>query len=224
MARIARVVIPNVPHHIVQRGNRRQRVFFSDNDKTAYLEILRAQCLRFGVEIWAYCLMDNHVHFVAVPQDKDGLSWAFGQTHRHYTRMINFREKWRGYLWQGRFSSYALDENYLYAAIRYVEANPVKAGLVRLAEDYPWSSARARVYKTRDNVLSDFFLTKEMPEWSEFLRSIDPEDTSDSLLDAHLNTGRPLGVPEFINQLQSMTKVILTKLKPGPKSRFKVLN
>ena len=86
---------------------------------------------------------------MAVPEEKESLRHAFGQTHRHYTRLVNFREGWRGYLWQGRFLSYVMDEAYLYAAVRYVESNPVKAGIVIKAEDYPWSSARARVLKLK---------------------------------------------------------------------------
>ncbi len=224
MARIARVVAPNLPHHIIQRGNRRQNVFFNDEDKTAYLKILKEQCQRFGVFIWSYCLMDNHVHFVAVPQDKEGLANVFGQTHRHYTRMINFREGFRGYLWQGRFSSYVLDENYLYAAVRYIETNPVKAGLVLKAEDYAWSSAKARVFGSQDELLSDFFLPKEITDWSSFLKSADPEDPNDQILESHLNTGRPFGPTDFIERLQDFTKRILIKSKPGPKIKEKALN
>lgn len=195
MARIARVVVPRIPHHVVQRGNRSQRVFFNDNDRKEYLRLLKVQCLRFDVSIWAYCLMDNHVHFIAVPTDKDGLSRTFGQTHRHYTRLVNFREGYRGYLWQGRFSSYPLDENYLYAAVRYVETNPVQAKLVQKAEEYPWSSAKARVHGLKDDLLSDFFLTEEISDWSKFLMSKDDEDPQKKLFDKRLNTGRPLGDP-----------------------------
>lgn len=224
MARMARVVVPNMPHHIVQRGNRRQQVFFSDQDKTAYLNILKEQCQRFGVSVWSYCLMDNHVHFVAVPENKEALANAFGQAHRHYTRMINFREGWRGYLWQGRFSSYVLDQDYLYAAVRYIENNPVKAGLVQKAQDYPWSSAKARVLGLKDNLLSDFFLTEEISDWSSFLGLTDPEDLSDQALESHLNTGRPLGPDYFINKLEDLTNRILIRSKPGPKPKEKVKN
>ena len=106
MARIARVVVPNLPHHIVQRGNRRQRVFFAEIDYEAYLSLAAEWCGKFGVEIWAYCLMPNHVHLIAVPSTEESLGKAIGEVHRRYTRMINFRKKWRGYLWQGRFASY----------------------------------------------------------------------------------------------------------------------
>ena len=145
MARIARVVIPDIPYHITQRGNRRQRVLFSDDDRIAYLELLSTAARTHAVEVWAYCLMDNHIHVIAVPRKIIGLAKAFAETHQRYTRMINFRKGWRGYLWQGRFFSCALDEPHLYAAMRYVEKNPVRAKMIERAEDYRWSSARAHV-------------------------------------------------------------------------------
>ena len=98
MARLARVVVPGYPHHVTQRGNRRQQTFFCEEDYTAYLELMAEWCKVRGVQIWAYCLMPNHVHLIAVPQSEDGLSRAIGEAHRRYTRRINFREKWRGYL------------------------------------------------------------------------------------------------------------------------------
>ena len=125
MARIARVVIPGLPHHITQRGNRRQQTFFNDGDYAAYMELMAEWCRDQRVEIWSYCLMPNHTHIIAVPSSEEGLRWAIGEAHRRYTRRINFREKWRGYLWQGRFASFVMDEAYLLAAARYVELNPV---------------------------------------------------------------------------------------------------
>ena len=217
MPRIARLVVPGLPHHITQRGNRRQKVFFKDADKKAYLEILKAQCQRFGVAIWSYCLMDNHVHFVAVPKDKESLGHTFGQTHRRYTRMVNFRERWRGYLWQGRFSSYVLDEAYLYAAVRYVETNPVKADIVTKAEDYPWSSARARTLRLQDDLISDFFLVEEIKDWSNYLASINNEEVK--LFEDHLSAGKPLGSQKFIEKLEQQTGRILKMIKPGPKPK-----
>ena len=130
MARLARLVIPGLPHHVTQRGNRRQQTFFNDGDYAAYLELMAEWCREEGVEIWGYCLMPNHVHLIAVPKTEDGLRRAIGEAHRRYTRRINFREKWRGYLWQGRFASFIMDEPYLLAAARYVELNPVRAKLV----------------------------------------------------------------------------------------------
>ena len=217
MARMARVVAPGVPHHVVQRGVRRMQVFFRESDKTDYLRILKYQLQRFGVDVWAYCLMGNHVHMIAVPRTHDGLAKAFGQTHTRYTRMVNLREGWTGYLWEGRFRSYVLDESYLYAAVRYVEQNPVKAGLVEKAEDYPWSSARSHVDKTPDPVLSDFFLISEIPNWSDFLQV--SSDGQSWELEQHLKTGRPLGNDEFVNRLEMSLGRILHKSKPGPKKK-----
>ncbi|MDP3789800.1 MAG: transposase, partial [Candidatus Omnitrophota bacterium] len=122
-----------------------------------------------GVTFWAYCLMKNHVHLIAVPKAKDSLANGIGETHRRYTRMVNFREDWRGFLWQGRFMSYPLDENYLYTAIRYVERNPVRAGLVKRAEDYQWSSAKDHVYGKSNILLSDFFMLSEIKDWRYYL-------------------------------------------------------
>ena len=152
MARIARVVARGLPHHITQRGNRRQAAFFNDDDYKAYLDIMAEWCCRCGVEIWAYCLMPNHVHLIAVPSSEEGLRQAIGEAHRRYTRRVNFREGWRGHLWQGRFASYIMDEAYLLVSTRYVEFNPVRAGLVEKPEEYQWSSAAAHM-SGRDDAL-----------------------------------------------------------------------
>ncbi|MDD5730675.1 MAG: transposase [Candidatus Omnitrophica bacterium] len=173
MARKARIVIPGIPHHVIQRGNRTQKVFFNDKDKEYYLDLLQKHCRESGLTIWAYCLMDNHVHLIAVPKEKSSLSKGIGLTHRYYTRMINFREGWRGYLWQGRFISSPLDQKYLYAAVRYVERNPVRAGLVKKAEDYVYSSARSHIYNTQDKVLSDNFMFQEIKDWASYLSEED---------------------------------------------------
>ena len=113
MTRMARVEAIGYPHHVIQRGNRKQNVFITETDKEKYLKILDLQSRLFGLKIWAYCLMDNHVHLIVVPEKQGSLTQTISETHRLYTRMVNFREKWRGYLWQGRFKSYPLDEKYL---------------------------------------------------------------------------------------------------------------
>ena len=106
MPQVARLTVSNYPHHVIQRGNRNQRVFFSDTDRQEYLRILKTQCVESKVKIWAWCLMDNHVHLVAVPESEKSLARCFGETHKRYTRLINLREGWKGFLWQGRFKSY----------------------------------------------------------------------------------------------------------------------
>ncbi len=152
MARIARVVAPGLPHHVTQRGNRRLQTFFGDDDCQAYLELMSEWCAKYKVQVWAYCLMPNHVHLVAVPETKAGLNLAIGEAHRRYTRRVDFREGWRGHLWQGRFSSFILDQRYLLACAKYVELNPVRAGLVKKPEDWPWSSAGPHT-KRKDDIL-----------------------------------------------------------------------
>lgn len=218
MPRIARVVLPGYPHHIIQRGNRSQKVFFSGQDKRIYIEILRDHSLKAGLTFWAYCLMDNHVHLIAVPKDKDSLARGIGEAHRKYTRMINFREGWRGYLWQGRFLSYPLNEQYLYAAVRYVERNPVRAGIVKKAADYLWSSARAHILKINDVLLRDNFMLSEIKDWARYLAETD--QTSDiNLLREHAHTGRPCGDDKFLTKIKEITGRDLTKKRPGPKGR-----
>jgi len=218
MSRIARVVIPGIPHHIIQRGNRRQTVFFSDEDRKKYLEYLRFFGDKFGVKYWAYCLMDNHVHLIAVPETEESLAKGIGEAHRRYTRKINSREGWRGYLWQGRFASYCLDQKYLYAAVRYVERNPVRAGMVRRAEEYLWSSAKAHVLGQKDPLLSESFLSKEIKDWSSFLQIEDSKQDM-KYLKRHARTGRPLGDEAFLTKLEIMTGRTLRKKKPGPRKK-----
>ena len=166
MPRLPRLAVPDIPYHVTQRGNRRQPVFFSDADRGLYLTLLREQSQRYGLEVWAYCLMDNHVHLVVMPRQEGSLTRAIAETHRRYTRAVNFREGWRGYLWQGRFGSVAMDEPHLIAAVRYVERNPVAAGMVQRAEDYPWSSAHAHVHGITDPVLTRHFLTERITNWT----------------------------------------------------------
>ena len=218
MARIARVVVPGIPHHIVQRGNRSQKVFFSDDDRRAYIDYLRIYAKTVGIHFWGYCLMDNHIHIIAVPDKKESFARGFSEAHRRYTRMINFREKWRGYLWEGRFKSYPLNRTHLYAAMRYIERNPVRAKIVENAWDYYWSSARSHVFKQKNSLLDDNFMTSEIQNWKLFLSREDKQDDI-NLLKMHANTGRPLGDSQFINAIEKSTGRILHRQKSGPKSK-----
>jgi putative transposase len=164
--RLARTVLANIPHHITQRGNRRERVFFDDVDRLGYLSLLREYADKHGVQILAYCLMDNHVHLVAVPADEEGLQRALKPVHMRYSQRINRAKSWTGHLWQGRFFSSPLGEDYLWAAIRYVERNPVRAQMVMAAQEYRWSSARAHCGMGCDPVLT------QVPRWQELLTGV----------------------------------------------------
>jgi putative transposase len=152
MARLARIVVPDHPHHVTQRGNRRQKIFFEDGDYALYRDLLAERAAKAGVAVWATCLMPNHVHLILVPATEDGLALALGETHRRYTGFVNARMRVTDHLFQGRFGSVVLDEPHLVAAARYVALNPVRARLVRRAQDWPWSSARAHL-KGRDDGL-----------------------------------------------------------------------
>ncbi len=215
MARIARVIAPGLPHHVTQRGNRRQQTFFYEDDYQAYLDLMAEWCRKCHVDIWAWCLMPNHVHLIAVPKREEGLARAIGEAHRRYTRRINFREGWRGHLWQERFASFPLDESYLLAATRYVEMNPVKAGLTEKPEEYLWSSARAHIDNTNDRLVNVAPLLELVGDWKKFL--IMPSEQESELLRKHERTGRPLGQESFVDSLETGLDRLLRPQKRGPK-------
>jgi putative transposase len=223
MPRIARVVVPNMPHHVTQRGNRRQEVFFCEDDYRAYLSLMKDWCGRHGVRVWSYCLMPNHVHLIVVPPSEEALCRSIGEAHRRYTRRVNFREGWRGHLWQGRFASFVMDEPYLLAAARYVERNPVKARLVRQAAEWAWSSAAAHVDGRRKDALAEWAWLRERTagwicSWRDYLAENDDKEFSKSLRQ-HENTGRPLGEHPFVQHVGHLLGRNLIPQKPGPKRK-----
>ncbi len=216
MARIARVVAPGVPHHITQRGNRRQVTFFSEYDYELYLSLLSKWCAECGVEVWAYCLMSNHVHIIAVPETTTSLAEAMGSAHRRYTRHVNLREDWRGHLWQGRFASFPLDNRHLMAAARYVELNPVRAGMVEHPVDYRWSSASAHMSGKDDGVVRVRPLLEIEPNWAKFL-SADGDEEEFETFRLHERTGRPMGDEQFVEEMEAALRRPLKKRRPGRK-------
>ena len=204
----------------MQRGNRRQPVFFSTAGYKAYLHLMATWCRQERVEVWAYCLMSNHVHLVAVPENEQGLARALGEAHGRYTVRVNQRESWRGYLWQGRFSSYPLDEQYLLAAVRYVELNPVRARLVEWPWQYAWSSAAVHARKRDDVLVKVKPMLGRVADWREYL-STEPGSTDTEILRRHMRTGRPLGSPDFLESLEAKVGRILVPRKRGPKPQSK---
>jgi putative transposase len=215
MARIARVVLPGIPHHVTQRGVRSLPVFFSDRDRKDYLSSLAKEAKRHGLRFWAWCLMTNHVHLIVVPQGMDSLARGIGEAHKRYTRMINLRQGTRGFLFQGRFFSCPLDERHLYAAVRYVLRNPVRAGIVDQPEDYRWSSARRLLgLIDQDPLVRDLGPLHNMGDWKESLGS-DPTDINS--LRKYTRTGRPYGDNAFITTAEKMTGRDLRKHAPGRK-------
>ncbi len=191
MSRLPRIIVPGVAHHVTQRGNRRQRVFWVDDDFGLYKDWLAKSCRQNGVEVWSYCLMPNHVHLILVPADDTGLSRAIGETHRRYSSYINARLRVTGHLFQGRFGSVAMDELHLLAAFRYVAMNPVKAKMVAQASDWAWSSTKAHLSGKDDGLVSVRPLLDRVDNVSEFLAAT-PEQELEFALEKGQSIGRPL--------------------------------
>jgi putative transposase len=213
------VVIPGCLHHVTQRGNNRQDVFFVDDDRRAYLDILAEQSERFGLAVEGYCLMGNHVHLIAAPASAEALAKAVGRTHFRYTQYVNRLHGRSGHLWQNRFYSCPLDEEHFWTAMAYVERNPVRAKLVRRAWEYPWSSAAAHVGGADPSPLLDLSVwARRMAaggDWRETLaRPGDPETTA--ALRRNTATGRPLGSDRFLSKLET---ALNRRLRPLPVGR-----
>ena len=201
MSRKARIVIPNIPHHVTQRGNRRQNTFFSDTDCRIYRRFMASWCAKQQVEIWCYCLMPNHIHLIAVPKMEYSLHRAIGEAHRRYTLYVNEKKNWKGYLWQGRFASFPMDESHLLAAARYIELNPVRSGLVKNPSEYPWSSCKAHLSDREDLLVKKKALLDLFPDWEDLLKGhLSNEDIQ--TIEKHEKTGRPLGNEMFIEKVE----------------------
>ena len=218
MARIARLVVPNIPHHVTQRGNRRQRTFFCREDYLAYIALVAELKHQAGVDIWAYCLMPNHVHLIVVPEHPDALADLFREAHKRYTRKVNFREGWRGHLWQERFHSSAMDDAHLHAAVRYVELNPVRANLCSRPQEWPWSSVHAHLTEKDDQLVAVAPMLHRVDNWAEYLGQQDSPELYESIRN-HEKSGRPLGSDLFIENLEQLTGRDLCRRNPGPRSR-----
>ena len=216
MARMARVVVPGAPHHVTQRGNRRQQTFFRDADYLAYLHLAAEAFREAGVEVWAYCLMPNHVHLIVAPAEAPALAQAVGATHVRYTRQINSRQRWTGYLWQGRFASFPMDEDYLLACARYVGLNPVRAGLTARAIDWPWSSVRAHLEGRPDPLLTPGPLAERLGGAMSGFFDTDVQEEGRRALRRASRTGRPLGAAAWIKALETSTG---RRLAPPPMGR-----
>lgn len=189
MPRPPRLVLPGIPHHVTQRGTRRQPTFFSDADYARYLALLRHRCVKSGTAVWAWCLMPNHVHLILVPSRAEGLSAALAAAHRRYAWEVNQREGWSGHLWQSRFASFPLDEAHLYACLRYVELNPVRARLVDRPEAWRWSSARGHLGLADDPLVDPAPARERIDDWRAFLEA-GLEPTAHAALRAAERSGR----------------------------------
>ena len=219
MSRLARIVVPGCPHHVTQRGNRRAAIFFEDGDQEIYRDLLAEQAGRYAVSAWAYCLMPNHVHLILTPADETGLGRAVGEAHRRYTNFINARGRWTGHLFQSRFSSVAMDEDHLLAAVRYVSLNPVRARLVARAEQWPWSSVRAHLAGADDALANVGPVLQRVDRFADLLET-DADHADFRTLRASEGTGRPVGGADFIADLERRLGRPIAKRAPGRKPKM----
>ncbi len=214
MARLARLVIPGVAHHVTQRGNGRQQVFFSAGDYALYLRLLCEACSEARVRCLAYCLMPNHAHLILVPACEDGLRRTLSAVHRTYAGCLNSSRGVTGHFWQGRYGSVPMDDPHLYEALRYVLLNPVRANLVRTALAWRWSSARAYLAHTGDGLTEPDLMRARIDDMRAYLGEAGDEDRLRRIR-AGETIGRPAGSAEFVAQLESQTRRRLRPGRPG---------
>lgn len=219
MARIARAVAVDAPHHVTQRGNGRQPVFFSDRDREVYLNAFFDYASRYSLRVWGYCLMTNHVHFMVVPERERSLARVFGRTHSDYARYANLAQRSCGHLWQARFYSCALDARHAWQALAYVERNPVRAGLVDSAELYPWSTAAAHCREDSFDGRLDFEEWRRSytgERWREVLRIGVSDEAWEERIREATRRGYPLGSEAFVEQV---SRALGRDVRPRPPGR-----
>ena len=217
MARLARIVAVNIPHHVTQRGNARQFLLVSEDERTVYLGLLQKYTKLHQLRLLGYCLMSNHVHLVVIPRKADALARALKQTHGRYASYWNATHRSSGHVWQGRFYSCPLDCSHLWIALRYTELNPVRAGLVAKAESWTWSSAAAHCGSSAGDSLLDMDMWNSRwsgDTWRQYLASAETEAELAAIRQC-THTGRPLGTPEFIHTLEETTHRHLVPKKGG---------
>jgi len=217
MARLPRVVITDVAHHVTQRGNARQVILGDDADRIAYLELLRQYSELYRLSLLGYCLMSNHVHLIVIPRSPEALWQTLKQTHGRYASYWNARQSSTGHVWQGRFYSCPLDDSHLWKALRYVELNPVRAGMLPAAEDWRWSSAAAHCVPGAADKLLDMERWQKrwtVAQWNQYLAARESA-TDVGALRQCTHTGRPLGTSEFIAQFEQTTARPLAPRKGG---------
>jgi putative transposase len=218
MPRIARVVITDYPHHITQRGNYKQTTFQEGADFKRYLVWLEEYRKKHKLNMLAFCLMPNHIHVIAIPEEKDSLAKVFNTCHMRYSQYFNKKNNAVGHLWQGRFYSCALNEQHLYEAVRYVENNPVRAGLVEKAWNWEWSSAAYHLMNKNEGhmliKLEDINKFIKVDSWEKYLK----EKTDDKIvkqMKANTLTGRPSGNDSFVEKIEKMLNTRLRALPVG---------
>ena len=184
MARLSRITVPGLPHHVTQRGNRQQALFTEPGDYALYRDLLAERCRANGVACWAYCLMPNRVHLVLTPADAGALSRAVGEAHRRFTAFVNARARTTGHLFQGRFASFAMDEAHFLHALRHLAFNPVRARLAASPQAWPWSSVRAHLAGRDDGLVEVGPALERAPRFADLLElSLDEQAALDPIRD-----------------------------------------
>ncbi len=208
MPAFARVTVPGMPHHVTQRGNYRQEIFTSTQDRLIYLEYVARAAAEYGLEIHGWCLMTNHVHWIVVPRVQNAMAASFRRPHSRFAAYINRQYKRAsGHLWQGRYYSCPLGGTHFGAALLYVERNPLRAGIAKSAIAYEWSSASARVGLVPAPPYLHLELWKHSFTAQEWLRLLGEENHAedDSKLRASTKQGKPYGNTAFIEDLECKT-------------------
>lgn len=223
MPRIARIVYAGYPHHIVQRGNNKQRIFLENQDREVYLDLLKKFSIECGCKIHAYCLMANHVHILSVPQEEFSLAKTMQKISLTFTQYVNRKYKRTGRLWECRFHSSVIDKDaYLMSVCRYIERNPVRAKIVKTPVEYKWSSARVNTLNEESSLVEPIwksYINRE--SYCKFLNETEREDEVELVRKSTFN-GKPLGTKEFLNKIEASLNISLkTKLRGRPKKTKK---
>lgn len=222
ISRQFRITIPGLPHHVTQRGNRRMAVFAGPSDYEVYIDLMAERCAAHDVACWAYCLMPNHIHLVLVPTTEDGLARAVGDAHRRYAAFFNARARVTGHLFQGRFSSAAMDDDHLLAAVRYLAINPVKARLVKRARDWRWSSVAAHLAGQDDALVQVApVIARTAGRFADLLDLSRQEELALAGFEMKGVIGRPMGSPGFLAELEHRLNRKLTPARRGPKPKVR---
>ena len=218
MARFRRLVAPGYPHHITQRGVRRQTTFFDEHDYRRYVRLAAELLSNSSIEILTYCLMPNHIHAVVIPKEETSLAAFFGPLHKIYAQHTNLRYEWAGHLWQARYYSVPMNEGHTLTAMRYVELNPLRSGLELAPQDWPWSSARGNLGLVDDPLIPGRPALGVVSDWGTYLSA--PEaDGAVNRLRVQTNTGRPTGDHAFIHKIESLTGRQIRKQSAGRKRK-----
>lgn len=219
MPRIARVVLPGYPHHIIQRGNNRQRVFFDTQDRQKYLNLLTFFSKDIHCKIYAYCLMLNHIHLLFEPEKINSLAKVMQKLALCYTQYFNKKYDRTGRLWECRYHSSLVDkDNYMWAVIRYIETNPLRAGISKHPEEYIWSSAESRLLSKSNSYvkLQKYFDKNELESYRKYFYEIRPN--MEAFITKQTYDGRPIGNNQFLNRIEKLVGKVLI---PRPKGRMK---